>query len=51
VDKIAGAGKLAQDSRDALAKTGKPEKTVGTVHPGQETLYKTARIGQQGQDS
>ncbi len=33
-----------------IARTGQPEKTVGTVHPGQKTEDKTARTGQQGQD-
>jgi hypothetical protein len=39
------------NSQDRTVGTGKPEKTIGTVHPGQETEYKTSRTGQQGQDS
>ncbi len=59
MDKIVGEGWLEQDrwdrttgrdSQDKTAGTGQPEKTVRTVHAGQETEDKTARIGQLGQE-
>jgi hypothetical protein len=48
--RTAGIGQLGYNSWDMTAMTGRTEKTVRTVYPGQETEYKTenrtARTGQ-----
>jgi hypothetical protein len=46
--RMAGTGQLGRNGHDRTAGTGQREKTVRTVHLGQETEYKTARTGQQG---
>jgi hypothetical protein len=47
----AGIGPPGHDSQDRTAGTGQPDKTVRTVHPGQETENNTAVTGQQAQDT
>jgi hypothetical protein len=36
-NRTAGIEQLGQDNQDKTAGTGQPDKTVRTVHPGQET--------------
>jgi hypothetical protein len=49
--RTSGIGELGCYSQVWTARTGQPEKTVGTVHLGQKTEDKIARTGQHGQDN
>jgi hypothetical protein len=47
-DRTAGIGQLGRDCQD---RTAREDSRDSTVHPEQEKEDKTARTGQQGQDS